>query len=119
MIRKISVILCFVFLFLLAGNNRAQTFGPRYLVSVKVSGNGAGVIVSSPPGINCGQTGNACAATFEQGTAVTLRSRLLNAGTFNGWTVAVGSTQPCSASYGDCNFILMEDSTVSGEFVAR
>ena len=118
MFKKISVILCFAFLLLFARSDRAQTFGPMYLVTVKISGNAAGEIISSPPGINCG-TQTACSARFERGTAVTLRPRVLNGGSFNGWAVAVGSTQPCAASYGDCNFILMEDSTVNGEFVIR
>jgi hypothetical protein len=119
MIKKISVILCFAFLLSFAGNNRAQTVGPMYLVTVQVSGNVAGEIISSPPGINCGQKMNACSARFERGTPITLRPRLLNAGAFHGWNLAVGSTQPCSASYGDCNFILMENSTIRGEFVAH
>ena len=119
MIKKISIILGFAFLLLFAGNNRAQNFASMYQLTVKVSGNAAGEIVSSPPGITCGQEIANCTASFEQGTAVTLQPRVLNGGSFQGWNVAVGSTQPCAASGGDCSFILMEDSTVRAEFVQQ
>jgi len=119
MIRKISVLLCFAFLLLLAANDRAQNFGPMYLVTVHVSGNAAGEIISSPPGITCGETMSDCSERFERGTPVTLSPRVLNDGSFQGWAVAVGSTQPCAASFGDCSFIVMEDSSVRGEFLAH
>jgi len=106
------------FLLLFAGNYRAQDARERYILTVQVTGAAAGEIISSPPGITCGQEVNDCSESFAAGTPVILRPRSLGAGEFRGWSVSVGSTQPCSASRGDCYFILMENSSARAEFTA-
>lgn len=96
----------------------AQTADVLYTITVQKVGNGSGVVVSSPPGIDCGDGINNCTAQFMRGTPVTLRPRALHGPSqFQGWSVVVGSTIPCAGSNGDCNIIVTENSSVQAEFI--
>ncbi len=44
-------------------------------LTVKKAGDGAGIVVSSPPGIDCGEGSSECTATFNVGASVTLTPR--------------------------------------------
>ena len=75
-------------------------------LTVTGSGTGAGMISSSPSGINCGQT---CSATFNSGTAVTLAATPTGASTFAGWSGACSGTNSCSVT-------LSADTSVTATF---
>jgi alpha-tubulin suppressor-like RCC1 family protein len=60
----------------------AGVTGPATLTVAK-SGNGTGVVVSSPAGINCGTT---CAADFTSGASVTLTATANAGSSFTGWS---------------------------------
>jgi hypothetical protein len=117
------VIALLVFLVLVSEGNfqaqvQAQARGELFVINVYKVGNGSGVVVSSPPGIDCGDGFNDCSAAFPRGTAVSLRPRALHGGSeFKGWSVVVGSTIQCPATRGNCNMILMENSSIQAEFV--
>jgi hypothetical protein len=109
-----------IFIFTAAGNFRAQEAKKLFTVTIHLSGNGSGEVVSSPAGISCGGNSSDCTESFEKGTPVTLRPRALHGRSeFRGWNVTVGSTQQCAASSNDCNFIVMEDSSAQAQFVAQ
>lgn len=59
----------------------ATFLDPKYAMSI-VSKSGAGSVVSSPNGINCGET---CSYVFDQGTAVTLSAYPAPGQKFDGW----------------------------------
>lgn len=81
-------------------------------------GDGAGIVISSPPGIECGDGGASCAATFGNGTPVTLTPKETNATSiFEGWSVTAGSTTHCEGTNGPCSFIIGENSSVVATFV--
>ena len=103
----------------LPGSFRAQTADVYYTVTIQKVGNGSGVVVSSPPGIDCGDGFNDCSAQFLRGTPVTLSPRALHGpSVFQGWSVAVGSTMQCAASPGSCTIIVAENST-QAQFVLQ
>ena len=67
-------------------------FGPAaHAVEVTTSGAGTGVVVSSPPGIDCGRT---CAASFPYGETVTLNATPDLDSRFAGWTNTCSGTAP-------------------------
>ena len=57
----------------------------RFALSVATSGNGAGTVASTPAGINCDAT---CAASFVEGTPVTLTATATTGSSFTGWSGA-------------------------------
>jgi hypothetical protein len=84
------------------------------------TGNGPGLIVSAPPGIECGDGGTGCTASFSAGTAITLTGKPTAAGsTFAGWTAGTGSASTCMGAVGPCALILTEESSVTGTFVQK
>lgn len=100
------------------GNFQAQTEDTYFVVSIHKTGNGSGLVTSSPPGIDCGDGFNNCSQVFKRGTPVTLSARALHGPSqFNGWSIVVGSTLPCAASGSDCTFIVTENSSANAEFV--
>jgi hypothetical protein len=103
-----------------AGRESAAPSGDVTLVTTK-TGNGAGLIVSSPAGIECGDGGNTCSASFTPGTSVTLNARPTTAGSrFGGWSGGTGSASTCmGAVSGPCSFVINEDSSVTGTFVQQ
>jgi hypothetical protein len=61
-------------------------------VSVSKTGNGAGAVVSSPAGIDCGAT---CDDEFETRKTITLEAEPATNSNFAGWTGACSGTGPC------------------------
>ncbi|MEI6666625.1 MAG: S8 family serine peptidase [Acidobacteriota bacterium] len=84
----------------LVGNRFSQVWAPAYVASapqtmltVAVSGSGAGRIVSQPAGIDCGAT---CAAVYASATTVTLVATPSGDAIFGGWLGAcTGSSPTC------------------------
>jgi GH25 family lysozyme M1 (1,4-beta-N-acetylmuramidase) len=67
-----------------------------YPVEVSRRGTGAGVVSSSPPGVDCGST---CRGVFPAGWMVTLTATPDSASTFGGWGGAcAGSTPSCQVT---------------------
>lgn len=86
------------------------------LIVTKV-GEGAGIVVSSPPGIECGDGGASCTANFGTGTPVTLMPKeTTGASIFEGWSETSGSTTHCEGTNGPCSFIIGEHSSVNATF---
>src|SRR3954453_5408288 len=81
----------------------------NFQLTVQSAGTGAGIITSSPAGINCGAT---CTASFATGTQVTLSATANPTSTFAGWSGA------CSGS-GACTVTLNANSTVTAMFNAN
>ena len=64
-------------------------------LTVVTAGSGAGVVSSSPAGIDCGTT---CAASFDYGTMVTLTAAPGLGSSFDGWSGACTGTGTCTVS---------------------
>jgi Divergent InlB B-repeat domain len=64
----------------------------NYRLDVAKAGNGGGSITSSPAGIDCGAT---CAASYAQGTMVTLTAMPDGQSVFTGWTGACTGSGTC------------------------
>lgn len=84
-----------------------ETAAPLNSLSVTTGGSGIGLVISSPDGIQC--TG-ACAASFEEGTAVTLVPIPMHGATFGGWS------GQCSGT-GGCTVTLTGDASVHATFL--
>jgi hypothetical protein len=71
--------------------------GAQPTLSVQLDGAGSGSITSSPPGINCPK--QACTASFDMNTIVTLTANPDSSSTFNSWSGAASScgTNPTCA----------------------
>ena len=76
-------------------------------LTVTLEGSGSGSVISSPPGIDCGE---GCMASFEQGTQVTLRAQTTPEYAFFVWngdcagsassiTLTLTESQNCTASF--------------------
>src|SRR5438132_6138918 len=86
---------------------QSQNPGSRmHVLTVTVSG--GGMVTSSPAGISCTAT---CAASFVEGTAVSLSAAASTGSTFAGWGGA------CSGS-GACSMVLKSDASVTARFSA-
>jgi hypothetical protein len=66
---------------------------PLHSLAVTTSGSGIGLVISSPDGVHCS---GACAASFEEGTLVTLAPVAVYGSSFSGWTGACGGSGGCS-----------------------
>jgi hypothetical protein len=62
-------------------------------VTVSKTGTGAGTIVSSPSGINCGAV---CSATYVSGGSITLTATAASGSTFAGWSGGCVGTASCT-----------------------
>ncbi len=80
---------------------------PSYRLTLTKRGTGAGVISSSPPGIDCGPT---CVSTFSSGTVVTLTASASAGSVFAGWSGACAGTAPT------CTVTMSQARTVSARF---
>jgi hypothetical protein len=71
---------------------------PTHVLTVTGAGNGGGSVTSSPGGIGCavasGVATGACAAGYDEGTAVTLTASA-STGEFTGWGGACSGTGAC------------------------
>jgi uncharacterized repeat protein (TIGR02543 family) len=65
------------------------------MLSVTKAGSGSGTVTSSPAGIDCGAT---CAASFPNGTMVTLTATPDAGSTFTGWIGDCTGTGPCTVT---------------------
>src|SRR5262249_50783998 len=81
----------------------------NFQLTVLSAGTGAGTIMSSPAGINCGAT---CSASFAGGTVVTLTAAANSSSTF-----AVGSGA-CTGT-GVCSVTLTGNASVTATFTAN
>jgi hypothetical protein len=75
-------------------------------LTVAKAGTGAGIVASSPNGINCGAT---CSASFASGTSVGLSATASTGSTFTGWSGACTGT-------GGCAVVLDAAKTVTATF---
>jgi len=75
---------------------------------LRIGVNGQGAVQSSPAGINCGQI---CAASFDEGTSVSLNAAPESGFRFDGWGGA------CSGP-GGCTVTMQADTQVLATFVA-
>jgi len=75
------------------------TEAPTQTLTVTGAGAGAGSVASNPAGIACavdaGATSGTCAASFDEGTAVTLTATPSAGSAFGGWSGACAGTGPC------------------------
>jgi uncharacterized protein (DUF2141 family) len=79
----------------------------NHLLTVNKSGNGTGLVISNPAGINCGST---CSASFASGTTVTLTAVPDPGLTFSGWSGA------CSGTSTTCQVTLTQALSVTASF---
>jgi len=81
-----------------------------YLLSLTERGSGTGQVTSSSTGINCSPTSSQCAASFVDGTSVTLTASAASGSSFAGWSgggcsgtgscvVTMSSAQNLTASF--------------------
>jgi hypothetical protein len=71
-------------------------------LSVETGGSGSGSVVSSPPGIDCGDD---CDESYAKGTVVTLTARSLEGSAFAGWTGCSGAKNRCTVTMNDAQFV--------------
>jgi uncharacterized delta-60 repeat protein len=74
----------------------------QHLLSVAKAGNGAGVVTSSPAGIDCGA---ACGENYDHGTVVTLSAAPSTDSVFAGWTGACAGTGECIVTMTDARSV--------------
>jgi probable HAF family extracellular repeat protein len=70
-----------------------------------------GVVTSIPSGINCGQNGIACSASYSIGTSVTLTVTPNSDSTFTGWSGA------CQNASGTCVVTMNAPETVTAHYI--
>jgi len=80
-------------------------------VTVLHKGNGDGIVVSEPSGINCGAGQNDCSHDFSPGQTITLRALPVDNCEFLGW-----EGESCSGTDETCTFTLQSDVHVSAKF---
>ena len=81
-------------------------------LDISKSGSGAGIVTSSPAGINCGAD---CSEDYTYGTIVTLTASADTGSTFNGWSgdsdcsdgvVTINANKTCTATFNLQSYIL-------------
>lgn len=98
-----------------ADHSVTATFAPiTHKLTVARGGTGGGSVSSSPSGVDCGST---CAASFNQGTTVTLTATAASGSSFTGWSVD-GSTTACPGT-GTCQVVMGADHSVTATFDAQ
>jgi len=80
----------------------AYETGGFFLLSVTKSGGGSGLVTSSPPGIDCGET---CSKFFMQGSKITLSAVPDENSVFSGWSGACGRTGDCEVAMDAANSV--------------
>jgi RHS repeat-associated protein len=66
------------------------------VVTLDLTGSGAGTVTSSPAGFNCTGSATTCTATFATNTTVTLTATPASGQTFSGWSGACAGTGSCT-----------------------
>jgi hypothetical protein len=79
----------------------------QFTLSITKSGNGSGVVTSSPAGIDCGAT---CGNTFAQNAIVTLTAAANTGSKFIGWTGG------CTGASNSCQVTVDAAKTVNAQF---
>jgi hypothetical protein len=82
----------------------------NFTLSVAESGNGTGLVTSSPLGIVCSSTVNQCGASYVGGSTVTLNASAGTGSTFTGW-----SGGGCSGT-GSCAVTMSQAQNVTASF---
>lgn len=96
----------------------AQSTEDRVSLTVTKTGEGTGIIVSSPAGIECGDGSSECTATFKSGMPITIIPNELNDDSmFDRWSGASGSVAHCEGVSEPCSFLIIADSSVTATFV--
>ena len=95
---------------------------PSFALTVAKSGAGSGTVMSAPSGIDCGAV---CAASFQQGTVVTLTQSVAPGSVFAGWggacsgvggcTVTMSAAQSVTAMFGKITRTLTVSETGAGQ----
>lgn len=73
-----------------------------YILMVFKDGNGSGTVISSPPGINCGDT---CSTNFDYGTEITLFIEPGIESTFGGWDGSCAGEDTCTFTMTETNYV--------------
>jgi uncharacterized repeat protein (TIGR01451 family) len=92
------------------GSASATTGSSCSSVTVTRAGTGSGTVTSAPAGISCGV---ACAATFGDGTPITLTATAATGSTFTGWSGA-----GCAGA-GLCTFVLNGAKAITATFTLQ
>lgn len=79
------------------------------LLTASTAGTGSGSISSSPAGINCGTSGNACSFSFNTGTTASLTALAATGSTFQGWSGGCTSTTGNNGNI--CNVLITAESS--------
>jgi uncharacterized repeat protein (TIGR02543 family) len=88
--------------------NVSANFATSLVLSAKTSG-GAGLVVSTPAGLNCGSGGNACNVTVLPGSLYSISATPAAGYRFVGWSGGCSGT-------GLCNVIVNASTTVQANF---
>lgn len=86
---------------------------PSHTLSATVIGTGA--ITSTPAGVQCGNGGTACAASFTQGTSVTLTAQPGSGQAFQGWGGACLGSTPCTVTMSQARNVSATFGAVPGD----
>ena len=97
---------CLLFVPAAVGRNAAPDAVTAAL-AVSKDGTGTGRVTSLPPGIDCGPT---CAASFPDGSSVTLIANADDGSTFVGWSGACSGTDP------SCTLVMSAPLAVTARF---
>lgn len=88
-----------------------QTTGPLHNLTIVKSGNGFGLVRSTPSFIECGDT---CQTEIIAGTKITLEATAGDNSAFTGW-----SGDFCNGDTGPCSIVMTDDTTVTANFEHR
>ena len=76
-------------------------------LAITFAGQGAGQVVSTPPGLSCASTQQVCASEFPSGTQVTLQANPTSPSTFGSWTgcSTASNVNPCQITLETNSFV--------------
>jgi hypothetical protein len=97
-------------------------------LTVEVGGHGSGTVTSQPTGIDCRKDGGTCAATFDDGTQVTLTAAPDAGMEFAGWSggcsgggacaLAMNADRSAGADFSNPALVALEIGPAGGELVS-
>jgi Fe-S cluster biogenesis protein NfuA len=82
----------------------------KFLLTISPTGNGNGIVTSSPSGINCGSGGNDCGEKYDNSPVITLKAKADADSIFEGWG------DDCSGDAATCVVKMSSDKTVTARF---